>query len=165
MGKCIQQNAMSHNLFISGSCSTCFGWYFHPSSGAHTTVSTSSGIFHTVTAICRYRGWKYHPKHVQQFPDINKLCDVASCWIYEYIGILLRARPILHISRIKVNWTLLTLCLHLLTIWHVQSVSLLTLTHWLRPSSILTHSVYTKTTRRSTDVLAIVTHRVSRAQT
>jgi hypothetical protein len=47
--------------------------------------------------------WKYHPKHVEQFSDINKLCDVASCWIYEYIGILLRARPILHISRIKVN--------------------------------------------------------------
>jgi hypothetical protein len=23
-------------------------------------------------------GWKYHPKHVEQFPDINKLCDVAS---------------------------------------------------------------------------------------
>jgi hypothetical protein len=45
--------------------------------------------------------WKYHPKHVEQFPDINKLCDVASCWIYEGIGILLRARPILHISRIK----------------------------------------------------------------
>jgi hypothetical protein len=35
---------------------TCFGWYFHPSSGAHTTVSTASDICHTVTAICRYRG-------------------------------------------------------------------------------------------------------------
>jgi hypothetical protein len=33
-----------------------FGWYFHPSSGAHTTVSTASGICQTVTAICRYRG-------------------------------------------------------------------------------------------------------------
>jgi hypothetical protein len=29
--------------------------------------------------------------------------DVESCWIYEYIGILLGARPILHISRIKVK--------------------------------------------------------------
>jgi hypothetical protein len=38
---------------------------------------------------------------VEQFPDINKLCNVASSWIYEYIGILLGARPILHISRIK----------------------------------------------------------------
>ena len=112
----IQQDATLHSLFISENCSTCFGWYFHPSSGAHTTVSTASGICHTVTAICRYRrragtglsvdavdcrpdavdtvvcapddGWKYHPKHVEQFSDINKLCNVASCWIY--IGIYLR---------------------------------------------------------------------------
>jgi hypothetical protein len=48
-------------------------------------------------------GWKYHPKHVEQFPDINKLCGVASCWIYECTGILLGARPILHISRVKVK--------------------------------------------------------------
>jgi hypothetical protein len=27
-------------------------------------------------------GWKYHPKYVEQFPDINKLCNVESCWIY-----------------------------------------------------------------------------------
>jgi hypothetical protein len=51
----IQQDTL-HSLFISGNCSTCFGWYFHPLSGAHTTVSTASGIYHTVTAICRYRG-------------------------------------------------------------------------------------------------------------
>jgi hypothetical protein len=48
--------------------------------------------------------WKsWNPKHVEQFPDINKLCNVASCRMYEYIGILLGARPILHISRIKVK--------------------------------------------------------------
>jgi hypothetical protein len=52
----IQQDATLHSLFISGNCSTCFGWYHHPTSGAHTTVSTASGICHTVTAICRYRG-------------------------------------------------------------------------------------------------------------
>jgi hypothetical protein len=53
----IQQDAKLHSLFISGNCSTCFGLYFHPSSGAHTTVSTASGICHNaVTAICRYRG-------------------------------------------------------------------------------------------------------------
>jgi hypothetical protein len=40
-----------HSVFISGNYCTCFGWYFHPSSEAHTT-----GICHTVTAICRYRG-------------------------------------------------------------------------------------------------------------
>jgi hypothetical protein len=53
---CIQQDAMLHSLFISGNCSTCFGWYFHPSSGEHTTVSTASGICHTVTATSRCRG-------------------------------------------------------------------------------------------------------------
>ena len=108
----IQQDATLHILFISGNCSACFGWYFHPLSGAHTTVSTASGICHTVTAICRCRGrvvcapddgWKYYPKHVEQFPDINKLCNVASCWIYEYTGILLGAHYIPHISRIRVK--------------------------------------------------------------
>jgi len=49
----IQQDAALHSLFISGNCSTCLGWYVHPSSGAHTTVSTASGICHTVTATCR----------------------------------------------------------------------------------------------------------------
>jgi hypothetical protein len=85
------------------------GTALHVSGGTSThhqeliqIVSTASGICHnTVTAICRYR------VRVEQFPDINKLCDVASCWIYEYIGILLGAHPILHISRIKVNSTCL----------------------------------------------------------
>jgi hypothetical protein len=85
--------------------STCFGWYFHPSSGAHTPVSTASVICRTVTAICRYRGrvgtglsvlWVVYATH-------STLKPVASCWIYEYIGILLGAHPILHISRIRVN--------------------------------------------------------------
>jgi len=31
-------------------------------------------------------GWRYHPKHLEKFPDINKLCNVASCWIYIRIG-------------------------------------------------------------------------------
>jgi hypothetical protein len=48
-------------------------------------------------------GWKHRPKHVEQFPDINILCNVVSCWIYEYIGILLGAHPVLHISRIRVK--------------------------------------------------------------
>jgi len=52
----IQQDATLHSLSLSGNCSTCFGWYHHPSSGAQTTVSTASSICHTVTSICRYRG-------------------------------------------------------------------------------------------------------------
>jgi hypothetical protein len=53
MGKCIvsiSKDATLHSLFISGNCSTCFGWYFHPSSEAFTIVSTAFGICHnTVT--------------------------------------------------------------------------------------------------------------------
>ena len=44
------------NLYISGNCSTFFGWYLHPSSEAHTTVSTASGTGQTVSAPFRYRG-------------------------------------------------------------------------------------------------------------
>jgi len=53
----IQQDATLRSLFISGNCSTYFGWY-------------------------------HHPKHVEKFSDINKLCKVAFCWIY--IGLYLR---------------------------------------------------------------------------
>ena len=45
-----------HSLFYLETALTCFGWYVHPSSGAQTTASTASGISHTVTVICRYRG-------------------------------------------------------------------------------------------------------------
>jgi hypothetical protein len=58
----IQQDATLHSLFISGNCSTCFRWYFHPSSGAHTTVSTASGI------CCVCCGWRMPPTaHSNQF--------------------------------------------------------------------------------------------------
>jgi len=71
------------HFILSGNCSTCFGWYLHPSSGAHAIVSTASCICQTVTATCRYQiqdavdtvayapddGWRYHPKYVEQFPD------------------------------------------------------------------------------------------------
>ena len=57
-GQCIvsifqynKQDAKLHSLFISRNYSTCFGWYLHPSSGAHTTVSTGSGTCQTVTAL------------------------------------------------------------------------------------------------------------------
>ena len=82
----IQQDTRLHSLFITGNCSTCSGWYFNASSGAHTTVSTAYAVD---TVVCPPDDrWKYHPKHVEQFPDINKLCNVGSCWIYT--GIYLR---------------------------------------------------------------------------
>jgi len=33
-------------------------------------------------------GWRYHPKHVEQFADINKLYIAVSCWIIIDTGIL-----------------------------------------------------------------------------
>ena len=81
----IQQDATIYNLFISAKCSTCFGWYLHPPSGSHIAVSTVSGITETDTVDTVIwdpdGGWRYHPKHVEHFADINKLYIVASCWI------------------------------------------------------------------------------------
>jgi hypothetical protein len=80
----------------------------HTQTGCNSsTIAADSSNGVTNTRCCRYSvcapddGWKYHPKHVEQFPDINKLCNVSSCWIY--IRILLGAHPFLHISRIRVN--------------------------------------------------------------
>jgi hypothetical protein len=99
----IRRDATIYSLFISVNCSTCFGWYLHPSSGAHVTVSTASGVSKTVTATFRERdwtgteflsdtviwapddGWRYHPKHVEQFTVINKLYIVASRINYWHI--------------------------------------------------------------------------------
>ena len=46
-----QQDATLHSLFLEN-CSTRFGWYLDPSSGAHTTVFTVSGTCQTITATC-----------------------------------------------------------------------------------------------------------------
>jgi hypothetical protein len=80
----------------------------HTQTGSNTsTIAADSGNGVTNTRCCRYscmRSWwwvEVPPKHVEQFQDINKLCNVASCWIY--IGILLGAHYILRISRIRVN--------------------------------------------------------------
>jgi hypothetical protein len=80
----IQQDATLRCLSISGNCSTCFGWYLHPSSGAHTTVSTAPGICHTVTAICRYRGRVgiglsvRHPQHTQTDSNFSTIAADSS---------------------------------------------------------------------------------------
>jgi hypothetical protein len=67
----------------------------HTQTGSNSsTIAADSSNGRTNTRCCRYSvcapddGWKYHPKHVEQFLNINKLCNVASCWIY--IGIFLR---------------------------------------------------------------------------
>jgi hypothetical protein len=78
-------------------------------SNSSTIAAESSNGVVTNTRCCRYscmRSWwwvEVPPETVEQFPDINKLCNVASCWIYEHTGILLGDRPILHINKIKVK--------------------------------------------------------------
>jgi len=74
----IQQDAMLHSLFISGNCSTCFGWYPHPSSGAQTTVPTASGICHTVTAICCYCGRVGTAQHTQTSSNSSTIAADSS---------------------------------------------------------------------------------------
>jgi hypothetical protein len=43
-------------LYLETALHVSGGTYTHHQEGAHTTVSTASGICHTVTGICRYRG-------------------------------------------------------------------------------------------------------------
>ena len=56
------------------------------SSTSTIAVGSSNGL--TSNRCCKYicvcSWWwvELPPKHVEQFPDINKLCNVASCWIY-----------------------------------------------------------------------------------
>ena len=50
-----QKDATLYSLFLAN-CSTCFGWYFHPSSGGQKTLCTAFGTCKNVTATCRYRG-------------------------------------------------------------------------------------------------------------
>ena len=51
----IQKDANIYGLCINRS--TCFVWYLHPSSGAHATVSTASGVSKTQTPTRCERGW------------------------------------------------------------------------------------------------------------
>ena len=52
----IQQDATLHSLFYLETALDISGGTSTPSSGAHATLSTASGICHTVTATCPYCG-------------------------------------------------------------------------------------------------------------
>jgi len=62
--------------------------YLYPETAPHVSGVTSIPDAVDTVVCAPDDGWKLHPKHVEQFPDVNKLCKVASCWIY--IGIYLR---------------------------------------------------------------------------
>ena len=89
----IQQDATLHSLFYLETALHVSGWYHHPSSGAQTTVSTASGICHTVTATCRHRGrvgtglsvlWVAYAVTVWQIPDAvdTVVCAPDDGWRY-----------------------------------------------------------------------------------
>ena len=76
-----QRDATLHSLFLEN-CSTRFGWYVHPSSGAHTTVFTVSGTCQTVTATCRCCGrvglTQPHQNRPVQFPHHTQTSSNSS---------------------------------------------------------------------------------------
>ena len=81
----------------------------HTQTGSNSsTIAADSSNGVTNTRCCRYscmRSWCWVevPSETCRAVSRYKLCNVASCWIYEYIGILLGVHYILHISRIRVN--------------------------------------------------------------
>ena len=66
---------------------------------------------------------KYHPKHVEQLIDLNKLYSVASCWIM--IAIFYDARPIEHTITIvlKISIEVLNAFLLILIVPSCQAVA------------------------------------------
>jgi len=62
----------------------CCGWHMPPTAHSNQLAITVWQIPDAVDrVVCAPDDrWWYHPKHVEQFPDKNKLCNVASCCIY-----------------------------------------------------------------------------------
>jgi len=63
-----QHDAHVTEFILSDNCSTCFGRYYHPSSGARTTVTTACGNRYTLllsAAIVECCGWRRHAQHTQ----------------------------------------------------------------------------------------------------
>ena len=52
-------------------------------------------------------GWRYHPKHVEQFPEINKMCSGAFVGLNQKINYaaLKSSESCLSVPRIYVSYT------------------------------------------------------------
>ena len=62
-------------------------------------------------------GWRHHPKHVEQFSDINKPCNVASCWIYNILEYALSCIKIdLHVTVFSVTIISVHLLVHYISV-------------------------------------------------
>jgi hypothetical protein len=66
--------------FISVNCSTCFGWLFHPLSGAHTriTVITASGTGQTVSVTFHCRGSVGAAEKILKYKDFT--IEIQCMW-------------------------------------------------------------------------------------
>jgi hypothetical protein len=74
-------------LFISVRHATCFRRFFRPSSGAQNcTYRVRYWSDKYLTLYVQFwapdDGRKNHLKHVQSLTEINKLWNIASCWLY-----------------------------------------------------------------------------------
>jgi len=54
-----QQDAHVTEIILSDNCSTCFWRYYHPSSGAQTTATTTTGNCYTVIDRVKFTDKKY----------------------------------------------------------------------------------------------------------
>jgi len=54
-----QQDAHITEFILSDNCSTCFGRHYHASSGAQTTVTTTSGNRYTVIDRVKFTDKEY----------------------------------------------------------------------------------------------------------
>ena len=91
-----QQDATFFNLFISVRRSTCFRRVFRPSSGAQNcthsvslarlAAGSSNGLTNTWRWYVQFSApddaRRNRLKHVKRLTEINKLWNVASCWLY-----------------------------------------------------------------------------------
>ena len=82
-----QQDATSHNLFISVRRCTCFRPFFRPSSGAQNCTHSVRYWSDQYLTLC-VQFWapddwlKNGLKHAERLTEINKLWLVASCWLH-----------------------------------------------------------------------------------
>ena len=88
----VQQDATIHSFILSVNCSTCFGWFLHPSSGAQITVPTASGtgqplllpvaVMEELRLVCLYCTVSTPPRQPQAVTDAvdTVICAPDDGW-------------------------------------------------------------------------------------
>ena len=116
----VQQDAAIHSLLFPANCSTCFGWYLHPSSGAH--VNCNYSIWHWLNRITTFRccggvgvitptpPWQRKVANtVQPLPDAVITVWVCSWWWMTVSSETCRAvcRNIIKLYIVAFCWTII----------------------------------------------------------